>query len=94
MKHNSKLKKVVIVTGCGSGIGLELAKKLYQRTDFRVVATARIKTLEQVRKLFIESENFILRELDVTNEDNIYSLIHEITLLWGRVDVVINNAAV
>lgn len=94
MKHNNPFKKVVIVTGCGSGIGLELAKKLYQRNDFRVVATARAKTLEQLRKLFVETENFILRELDVTNEDNIYSLIHEITLLWGRVDVIINNAAV
>lgn len=94
MKHSTGFKKVIIVTGCGSGIGLEIAKKLYQRKDFRVVATARIKTLEQVRKLFSETENFIMRELDVTSEDNIYSLIHEITLLWGRVDIVINNAAV
>ncbi len=94
MKFKPNYKQVVIVTGCGSGIGLELAKKLSKRSDLRVVATARIKTLEQIRKLFTETENFIMRELDVTNEDNIYSLIHEITLLWGRVDVIINNAAV
>ena len=94
MKIRSFYKQVVIVTGCGSGIGLELAKKLYSRNDLRVVATARAKTLEQLHKIFSETENFVLRELDVTNDDNIYALIHEITLLWGRVDVIINNAAV
>ncbi len=94
MKSNLVYKQVVIVTGCGSGIGLELAKKLYLRKDLRVVATARTKTLEQLHKVFTQNENFMLRELDVTNDDNIYSLIHEITLTWGRVDVIINNAAV
>lgn len=94
MKYKPHYKQVVIVTGCGSGIGLELAKLLSRRSDLRVVATARIKTLEQLRKIFTETSDFILRELDITNEDNIYSLIHEITLLWGRVDVIINNAAV
>lgn len=87
-------KRVIIVTGCGSGIGLELAKKLYERNDLRVVATARKKSLEQLKKIFTESDRFILRELDITNDDNIYSLIHEITGLWGRVDSIINNAAV
>lgn len=89
-----KIKRVVIVTGCGSGVGLELAKELYHREDLKVVATARIKSLEQLQKMFVESDRFIMRELDVTNEDNIYSLIHEISLLWGRVDAIINNAAV
>lgn len=87
-------KRVIIVTGCGSGIGLELAKNLYERYDLRVVATARKKSLEQIKKIFDESDRFLLRELDITDEENIYSLIHEITGLWGRVDAIINNAAV
>ena len=87
-------KRVIIVTGCGSGIGFELAKILYTRKDLNVVATARAKSLEQIKKIFTQSERFILRELDVTNDDHIYSLIHEITNLWGRVDTIINNAAV
>lgn len=87
-------KHVIIVTGCGSGLGLSLAKKLYTRQDFNVVATARDKSLESIKKIFTESDRFVMRELDITNEDNIYSLIHEISILWGRVDVVINNAAV
>lgn len=94
MENNSAYRQVVIATGCGSGIGLELAKQFYERMDLRVVATARAKSLAQLRKIFKETDRFIMRELDVTNDDNIYSLIHEITLLWGRVDIIINNAAV
>ena len=87
-------KRVIIITGCGSGIGLELARKLYRREDLNVVATARTKSLEQLKKTFTESDRFLMRELDITSDDNIYSLIHEITMLFGRVDAVINNAAV
>ena len=86
--------KVVIVTGCGSGIGLSLAKSLYKRDDLNVVVTARVKSLEGIKPLFIESDRFILRELDITSDENIYDLIHEIITKWGRVDSIINNAAV
>lgn len=98
MKNNKIKSKtensVVLVTGCGSGIGLSLAKKLYTRFDLNVVITARAKTLEELKSLFTESERFILRELDITSDENIYHLIHEITMRWGRVDTIINNAAV
>lgn len=87
-------KAIIIVTGCGSGLGLSLAKKLYLREDLKIVATARAKSLDFIKKEFIETDRFIMRELDITNDENIYTLIHEITILWGRVDVIINNAAV
>jgi short-subunit dehydrogenase len=87
-------KPVIIVTGCGSGIGYELAQILYLREDLNVIVTARSKSLELIYKKFIENNRFLIRELDITNNDNIYSLIHEVSSLWGRVDVIINNAAV
>jgi short-subunit dehydrogenase len=85
---------VVIVTGCGSGIGYELAKKLYFREDLNVIITARSKSLDFIKQNFLETNRFLIRKLDITNNDNIYSLIHEVSSLWGRVDVIINNAAV
>lgn len=97
LKSNSNIKSdnsVVIITGCGSGIGLELAKQLYFRNDLNVIVTARGKSLEFIKRIFFESERFLIRELDITNDDNIYSLIHQVSSRWGRVDAIVNNAAV
>jgi len=87
-------QRVIIVTGCSSGLGLALVKKLFLRSDLNIVATARLGSLAIITDIFTESKRFIMRELDITNDDNIYALIHEVTLLWGRVDAVINNAAI
>ncbi|MGZ3692482.1 MAG: SDR family NAD(P)-dependent oxidoreductase, partial [Pseudobdellovibrio sp.] len=88
------VKPVVILTGCGSGIGFELAQKFYKLDEFNVVVTARRHSLDFLREIFLESERFLVRELDVNNDHNIYSLVHEITRCFGRLDTVINNAAV
>ncbi len=85
---------VVIVTGCSSGIGFELAKILYQNPDYNAVITCRAHSMLTLQGIFTENERFMVRELDITKDDNIYSLIHEIQDLWGRVDVIVNNAAV
>lgn len=89
-----KSNPVVLVTGCSSGIGLELARILYLKNNFNVVMTCRARSMESMKSIFIESERFKIRELDITLDDNIYSLIHEVQEAWGRIDVVVNNAAV
>lgn len=87
-------RPVVIVTGCGSGIGLELAKALYQLDHYFVIATSRAHHLDSLKSFFPNEENFLIKELDILSEENIYTLVHDICALCGRVDVVVNNAAV
>lgn len=87
-------RRVVVVTGCSSGLGHELATQLYDRSDLNVVVTARSQSIEKLRADFVSTERFMVRELDITNEEDIYKLVNEISCTWGRVDVVINNAAV
>jgi len=87
-------KKVILVTGCSSGIGLNLAQKLYHRNDLRVVITTRPESISELRSEFQESERFLIRELDITNASNIYKIVNEVCCRWGRVDVLINNAAI
>ncbi len=87
-------KPVVLVTGCGAGIGFELARLLYADHDMRVVITARTKSLPRLRALFPTSERVQVCELDVTNDTNIYQVINNVCCEWGRIDVIVNNAAV
>lgn len=88
------VRPVVILTGSASGIGFELAKLLYNDESVRAIVTARSHHLSFLRTQFKESRRFKVRSLDVTNEENIYSLVNETCRDWGRIDVIINNAAI
>jgi short-subunit dehydrogenase len=94
MSKIGKNMKVVLVTGCGSGLGLNLAEQLFQSQKYRVVVTARTKSLPELRLRFEESERFIIRELDVTNPAQVHQLVNEICCHWGSIDILINNAGV
>lgn len=85
---------VILVTGCGSGIGLALAEILYKKTNYRVVITARENSIASLKSKFIENDRFIVRTLDVTNESQRTELIQEISNLWLGVNILINNAGV
>jgi len=79
--------KVVLITGCSSGIGRALVSEFLEQ-GHRVVATARQpETLTD-----LESEQTLILPLDVTDEKSIEAAV-EATLEWGgRVDILINNA--
>ncbi|QDK36132.1 oxidoreductase [Bdellovibrio sp. NC01] len=93
-KTDQYFKPVILVTGCSSGIGLALARMLYEHTEYRVVVTAREKSVSKLYEEFKESERFIIRTLDVTSEQSRKSLITDINQLWTGVDVLVNNAGI
>ncbi len=84
---------VVLVTGCASGIGLALARRLRTWRDAHAVVTARSSSLARLREAgFEEGERLWLRPLDVTRDSERKSLVSEIDERLGGVDVLINNA--
>jgi short-subunit dehydrogenase len=85
---------VVLVTGCASGIGLALARQLAKETRYRVVLTARTRSIEKLRNEIKESDRIWLRELDVTNRDSRRELMQEIRAKWNRVNILVNNAGI
>lgn len=81
------INKVVVITGCSSGIGLASAMHL-KENRMSVCATAR-KT-EDVKKL--KKLGFDAYKLDVTNNLDIKNTIEEIVNKYGKMDVWFNNA--
>ncbi|KUY79008.1 SDR family oxidoreductase [Burkholderia cepacia] len=75
--------KTVLITGCSSGFGLEIARHFLAR-DWQVVATMRTPR-EDVLPL---SANLRVLPLDVTNADSIRAAVDAA----GPIDVLVNNA--
>lgn len=93
-KSTQGFQPVILVTGCGSGIGRALAKVLYEKTRYRVVITAREHSLPQLRNDFPENGRFLIRSLDVTSEFGRETLFDELKEKWGGVHVLVNNAGI
>lgn len=87
-------KPVILVTGCASGVGLSLARRLARLTQYRVVVTAREKSLASLRSRVGEDERMHVRALDVTCAKSRAKLMDEIHRTWGGVDILVNNAGV
>ena len=91
---NALKQKIVLITGCASGLGFALAKRISKNKNYKLVVTARKHHIDELKKEFVESEDLIVRDLDVTSEANILSLVNEVANIWGRVDVLVNNAGI
>lgn len=82
-------KKTVLISGCSSGLGLELAKQ-FSSAGYHVIATARNP---EVLSSF-KSNNIDILPLDVTDSASIRQCVESALGITGRIDVLINNAGV
>jgi NAD(P)-dependent dehydrogenase (short-subunit alcohol dehydrogenase family) len=88
------VRKVVIVTGASSGVGLALSVLLSGTGQYKVYATARQpNTVEQLQQLVKERPDTLeLLPLDVTKEDTITQAVNHILQKDSKIDVLVNNA--
>ncbi|CAM3811905.1 SDR family oxidoreductase [Bordetella tumulicola] len=77
--------KTVLITGCSSGFGLEIAKYFLER-NWKVIATMRTPREDVLPK----SEHLRVLKLDVTDAESIRHAVKEA----GQIDVLVNNAGV
>jgi NAD(P)-dependent dehydrogenase (short-subunit alcohol dehydrogenase family) len=86
---------VALVTGANRGIGLEVCRHLAAR-GCRVVLTARdgAKAEAAAHALSRDRADVAPQQLDVTDAASIEAAARDITRRFGRVDILINNAAV
>jgi NAD(P)-dependent dehydrogenase (short-subunit alcohol dehydrogenase family) len=85
--------KVAIVTGASSGIGAATAKELGRRGALVVLAARRANELEaQASAISGAGYRAVAIPTDVTDPEQVTRLVERTIELFGRVDVLVNNA--
>lgn len=82
-------QRIALVTGASSGIGRATAELLARNGYYVFAAARRVHRLEQIRSDHIEPI-----QLDVTNEEAVRKAVSHVISTKGRIDVLVNNAAV
>lgn len=84
------MSKVWFITGTSTGFGRQLVEQLLRAGD-KVVATARrLDAIEDFKRL--APDRVHLAALDVTNKEQIHSAVQEAVDVFGKIDIVVNNA--
>ena len=95
MKSYFDLKgKVAVVTGCSTGLGVQMAKALANQ-GAKIVAIARRKELIEAVAKEIADEfgvETLAVQCDITNTERVNEAVDAIVAKFGRIDILINNA--
>ncbi|MBR6959317.1 MAG: SDR family oxidoreductase [Clostridiales bacterium] len=95
MKNYFDLKgQVAIVTGCSTGLGVQMAKALANQ-GCNIVAVARRKNLIDEVSADISSTYGVEAvgiACDITDTDSVDAMVQQVYDKFGRIDILINNA--
>ncbi|MER2535047.1 MAG: oxidoreductase [Rhizobiaceae bacterium] len=81
--------RIWFITGCSSGFGRQIARKVVACGD---VAVATVKTDDQVASLAAElGDRALVVPLDLTQPETISKAVADAEAHFGRVDVLVNN---
>ncbi|MBI2559312.1 SDR family NAD(P)-dependent oxidoreductase [Candidatus Woesearchaeota archaeon] len=86
--------KVVVITGASRGIGKSLAREFSRNGAITVITARSIGKLKEVESE-LKHNSAIVHPIafDVTSKKSIESMINEVIRKYGRIDVLVNNAA-
>jgi NAD(P)-dependent dehydrogenase (short-subunit alcohol dehydrogenase family) len=84
--------KIAIVTGASTGLGPVMAKMLAAEGAKLVLAARRAELVEEVAHQI--GDDAVALKADVTNETDVAKIVDTAMQRWGKVDVLMSNAAV
>ncbi|MEG3130811.1 SDR family oxidoreductase [Pantoea cypripedii] len=87
--------KVIVITGASSGMGEAAARHLADKGARIVLAARRSDRIDALAKdISAKGGKAIAVATDVTRADDVQKLVDTAISMWGRIDVLINNAGV
>jgi len=86
--------RVVIVTGGGTGIGKEIARAFVEQGDHVVICGRTLASLREAATQIAGAGTVTPEVCDVSDEASVRALVDVARRKTGRVDVLVNNAAV
>ncbi|MGP4670278.1 SDR family oxidoreductase [Agrobacterium pusense] len=86
--------KVVLITGAGQGIGRELARQFAAAGATPVLADLNIDNAQRVRdEILAQGGKATAHPVDIADVASVDALVAAVLAEYGRIDVLINNAA-
>ena len=86
--------KVALVTGSAQGIGRATALELAKEGASLILMDVNYKGLEKVKSELAEyGTDVMIFECDISDEEKVYACIDEAKAHFGKVDILVNNAA-
>ena len=88
--------KIIFMTGCVSGIGLATAERLARDPDQRFLVIATVISLDLKGDLVAAvgdalDKTVFIKKMDITKDDDIFSVVDEVMKEHGRIDVFRKN---
>lgn len=85
--------KVVVITGASSGLGAEAARHLVKAGAKVVLGARRSDRLEAIAKE-LGRDHCTIFQVDVVDREQVAAFVDHAVKVFGRIDVMINNAGV
>ena len=86
--------KVALVTGCSTGLGVQMAKALARQGASIIALARRQELIDEVAKEIRDTYGVdaIAIKCDITDTENVEKAVDEALSHFGRIDILINNA--
>jgi len=90
--------KTIFITGALGQIGKEISNSFLLQGAKVILTDISLELAEDYKNFLlnqaITNENFDILKLDITNEQNCIDVVDEVIEKYGKIDVLINNAAI